>query len=118
MSDSSSGTVGYETSDAEPRLIGALAIGIVVFLVLSPAVLWALLSGSIERPRTLTAFEGIPAPVLQVDPNRDLAETRRDEEKQLTSYGWVDRSHGTVHIPIDRALDLTLKRGLPGWNRR
>jgi hypothetical protein len=118
MSDSSSGAVGYETSDAEPRLIGFLAIGIAVFLVLSPAVLWALLSGSIERPHALTAFEGIPAPVLQVDPNRDLAEMRRDEENRLTSYGWVDRAHGKVHIPIDRALGLTLQRGLPDWNRQ
>jgi len=118
MSDSSSGTVGYETSDAEPRVIAGLAAGIAAFLVLSPALLWALLSGSIERPRGAMTFDGVPEPKLQVDPNRELAEMRRDEQKQLTSYGWVDRSRGTVHMPIDRALDLTLQRGLPDWNRQ
>jgi hypothetical protein len=38
------------------------------------------------------------------------------EEKQrdaLTSYGWIDRQAGVVHIPIDRAIELTLERGLP-----
>jgi hypothetical protein len=118
MSDSSSGMSGYETSDAEPRLIVGLAIGIAAFLVFSPAVLWALLSGSIERPRAVAWIGNVPAPTLQIDPNRDLAEMRRDEQERLTSYGWVDRSRGTVHIPIERALDLTLQRGLPDWNRQ
>jgi len=118
MSDSSSDTVGYEASDAEPRLIAGLAAGIAAFLMITPAVLWAVLSGSIERPRSLGGLEGFPGPTLQVDPNRDLVAMRREEEKRLTGYGWIDRSRGTVHMPIDRAVELTVKRGLPDWNRR
>ena len=31
----------------------------------------------------------------------------------LTTYGWVDKNAGTVRIPIDRAKELLLERGLP-----
>ncbi|MCA1555006.1 MAG: hypothetical protein LC737_11585, partial [Chloroflexi bacterium] len=28
-------------------------------------------------------------------------------------YGWVDQSAGITHIPIERAMELLLERGLP-----
>ena len=31
----------------------------------------------------------------------------------LNGYGWVDKANGVVHIPIERAMQLTLERGLP-----
>jgi hypothetical protein len=31
----------------------------------------------------------------------------------LQGYHWVDQSQGVVQIPIDRAMDLVLQRGLP-----
>ena len=34
------------------------------------------------------------------------------EEQQLQTYGWVNRSGGIVRIPVDRAMDLVLERGL------
>jgi hypothetical protein len=42
-----------------------------------------------------------------------LANLRAAEEADLDSYGWIDRNSGTVHIPIDRAMQLLLQRGLP-----
>ena len=38
---------------------------------------------------------------------------RAHEEDILNSYGWVDRGNNVVRIPIDRAMKLTLERGLP-----
>ena len=35
------------------------------------------------------------------------------EEKELTSYGWVDPKAGIVHIPIDEAIKIVASRGLP-----
>jgi hypothetical protein len=35
------------------------------------------------------------------------------EDRVLTTYAWVDRNAGTVRIPVDRAKDLALERGLP-----
>jgi hypothetical protein len=54
-----------------------------------------------------------PEPRLQTDPREDLSELRAREDAILRSYGWVDRNAGVVRIPIDRAMELTLQRGLP-----
>ena len=32
---------------------------------------------------------------------------------KLTTYGWVDPDTDTVHIPIDRAMELLAEQGLP-----
>jgi hypothetical protein len=42
-----------------------------------------------------------------------LNDVRKREEDTLSTYGWVDQSAGTVHIPIDRAMDLLAQQGLP-----
>jgi hypothetical protein len=34
----------------------------------------------------------------------------RAQRAKLESYGWVDRGKGVVHIPIERAIELTLER--------
>jgi hypothetical protein len=35
-----------------------------------------------------------------------------NQENQLNSYGWVDKKAGVAHIPIERAMELTVQRGL------
>ncbi len=42
-----------------------------------------------------------------------LKDFRAKEEEALHSFGWVDQNAGTVRIPIDRAKELLLQRGLP-----
>lgn len=54
-----------------------------------------------------------PEPRLQTAPVQDLAEVRAAEDDILEGYGWVDREAGTVRIPIERAMDLVVKEGLP-----
>src|SRR5207237_3632089 len=43
----------------------------------------------------------------------DLASFRAEEDKRLGEYGWVNQQAGKVHIPVDRAMDLIAKQGLP-----
>ena len=38
---------------------------------------------------------------------------RAQEEARLNSYGWIDEENGIVHIPIERAMDILAKQGLP-----
>ncbi len=52
-------------------------------------------------------------PRLQPDPPRQKGELRRIEDHLLTTYEWVDKEQGLVRIPIDRAMDLISRRGLP-----
>ena len=54
-----------------------------------------------------------PAPRLEVAPRAALEALRREEDALLRSYGWVDRTQGRARIPIDRALDMIERRGLP-----
>ncbi len=54
-----------------------------------------------------------PEPRIQPDPKLDLWNLRAHEDSVLRSYGWADRQAGTVRIPIDRAMDLLARRGLP-----
>ena len=54
-----------------------------------------------------------PAPRLQVAPLQDLGHYLAGQDRELNSYGWVDRKAGMVRIPIDRAMDRLLQKGLP-----
>jgi hypothetical protein len=54
-----------------------------------------------------------PNPKLEEDERGQLNGIRLNEEQTLYSYGWVDEKAGTVHIPIERAMDLLVQRGLP-----
>ena len=54
-----------------------------------------------------------PSPRLQTQPFKDGYLLKERQDERLDSYGWTDKASGAVHIPIDRAIDLTLERGLP-----
>jgi len=54
-----------------------------------------------------------PQPRVQVRPAIDLEKLRAAEDAQLNSYGWINREAGVARIPIDRAMQLILERGLP-----
>jgi hypothetical protein len=54
-----------------------------------------------------------PSPKLEEDERGQLNGILLSEEKTLYSYGWVDEKAGTVHIPIERAMELLAQRGLP-----
>ena len=38
---------------------------------------------------------------------------RADEDQIINQYAWIDPDKGVVRIPVDRAMDLVLERGLP-----
>lgn len=52
-------------------------------------------------------------PRLQVDDERDLKEMHRQEAPKLEEYNWVNKEQHVVQIPVDRAMELLVKRGLP-----
>jgi hypothetical protein len=58
-------------------------------------------------------FKDNGAPMLETNERGQLRDFLMNEEVQLNSYGWVDEKAGVAHIPIDRAMDLLVQRGLP-----
>ena len=102
--------------------------GLVALLLIgSLAIIWALmvllmrarpLDRTARERSVVTASNQQPlarflAPHLQVDPHQDWVTLRAREDQELNTYGWIDRTAGVVRIPIERAMDLTLQRGLP-----
>lgn len=51
-------------------------------------------------------------PPFATTPVTDMVQMRRNEDKILNHYGWVDREKGVVHIPIETAKRLVIQRGL------
>jgi hypothetical protein len=54
-----------------------------------------------------------PTPNLLTDEPANLKHFRDAEKAALESYGWVDQNAGTVRLPIAKAKELLLERGLP-----
>ena len=52
-------------------------------------------------------------PLLQVDEVGDQKAFREEQDERLNSYGWANKQAGTVRIPIERAMSLLMKKGLP-----
>jgi len=59
------------------------------------------------------AFKDNGAPMLETDERGQFRDFLIHQENQLNSYGWVDEKAGVAHIPIERAMELTVQRGLP-----
>jgi hypothetical protein len=71
-------------------------------------------AGSATSPQTARSAPPRlpPAPGPRTAPRPDLERFRAEKEARLTSYGWVDRKAGRVHIPIEQAMArLVAERG-------
>jgi hypothetical protein len=115
--------VGHETRDISTRVVVIFAIALAAGAVLILVAVWLVFlyfghvaDAAYSREYPL-AHVGAPLPPpeprLQTQPREDLKRLRAAEEEVLHSYGWIDASAGVVHIPIERAMELTLERGLP-----
>lgn len=114
--------VSYEKRDVNPRAI--LWVGVAI--IISAVVIHFAVGGIFDFFSAREAHKGKPpatlvnakrqpppAPRLQTDAPADLQEMRARETTALESYGWVDRQKGIVHIPVERAMELLVERGLP-----
>jgi hypothetical protein len=115
------GSRGYEKSDANPRSLLYVVLVTAGFLILAClSLIWlfdhfektqnpgSFVAAPFAGPRTLP-----PPPRIQPDPGADLQSYREAEQTLLKTYGWVDRQNGVVRMPVDRAMELLLQRGLP-----
>jgi hypothetical protein len=111
---------GYETRDANTG-------GVLNFLVILGAVLaaTALISWGMFRYLAVHDQQDAAAspfadtrplplgPQLQVTPREDWLKYREDQERNLENYSWVNRDTGIVSVPIEQAMEILLKKGLP-----
>jgi hypothetical protein len=57
--------------------------------------------------------KNFPQPQLETDERTELNKIRLGEEDALSTYDYIDKGAGTVRIPIERAMELIVQRGLP-----
>lgn len=111
----------HESSDLSVRGIVFFAIGLVVLGVVVHFVLEQLMEHYARRETTIRASIlpqlarplAIPGPHLQADPAAERIQIQTQQLEQLNGYGWVDRKTGIAHIPINRAMDILARSGLP-----
>ncbi len=114
--------VSYEPSQADLRVVLGflLALGLASVMVL--LVLWGMFGyfrgksaerGPLPNPRMYTSAPSVPQPRLQPNPVADYNLYHLSDQETLNSYGWVDQKAGIARIPINKAMDLLVERGLP-----
>jgi hypothetical protein len=111
---------GYERRDVNIRALLKLGFWMAMLLFITlVGMRWTL--GYFERTSPLgppaspfvSTRELPPSPRLQATPRVELKDYCEAQQREVTTYGWIDRRLGVVRIPIDRAMDLALERGLP-----
>jgi hypothetical protein len=112
-----------EPRDLQPRSLARLGILFVLMLLSVFALADVVQTVATGLPPNLSAqppllsnapeASAVPAPRMQAVPAQDLQQFRAREDAILDGYGWVDQKAGVVRIPIARAMELLLQRGLP-----
>lgn len=54
-----------------------------------------------------------PEPRLEGPPGLELQALRTREDAVLATWGWVDRTKGIAEVPVYRAIEIVLEKGLP-----
>ena len=112
---------GHETRDAGVRpivltgvvlavmivIVGLIVYGTFFYLAKHPA------TGALSNPMSAGDSQIPPEPRIEEHPAIAIQQLHAQEDKTLSTYGWMDKKAGVVRIPIDRAMELQLTRGFP-----
>lgn len=105
----------YEPTDVTFRFLAAGAgVVLVTILLCAVGVMW-LYPTAVQDHRLTSTPPVYPAPRLQTDPAADLQRFTAQELLRLNSVGWLDKSRGIAHIPIDDAMRRVAAQGIADW---
>lgn len=88
-------------------LIGSALITLVIYGIFAPGEI-----GKTPKFPPMSLPPGQPALQNAEAAKKDIEVLRAEERARLTRYGWVSREKQIVHIPIDRAMEMVVQRGL------
>ena len=123
---------GYEHEDLSPTGVIYFMIGLAVVVVVIYFIVFGMYRfldtyekahqpamSPMVTPQADTRFvthentRAFPEPRLEENERTQLRQIIEDQDRKLATYNWVDKNKGMVQIPIDRAMDLLVQRGLP-----
>ena len=113
--------VGHETADVPVR---PLLVALFLLLLVCAGTFWlmrSLFDSFLARklaqeplPHPMAGAQPTPeGPLLQVDSDQELRAYLEAQRDALGRYEWLDRDAGIVRLPVERALELVLREGLP-----
>jgi hypothetical protein len=112
--------LGYERSDVSLPTLVRWIIFLFVFVGFCSLTSWVIYRVFVPEIRDEPMANGqaqvrtVPGdPQIQAAPKRDLREFRLGEERVLNTYGWADKAAGTVHVPVNVAMEMIAQHGLP-----
>ena len=112
---------GYEARDTSAIWV-ALAIALLALLVVVAFLVTRSVVRSLDRrgaatqeePHPMTQFRRPPATaLLQAQPTAEYEAYQARQRELATTYGWIDAEQRIVRLPVERAMELLLERGLP-----
>ncbi|MGB9072074.1 MAG: hypothetical protein WCC22_05345 [Terriglobales bacterium] len=123
---------GFEHEDLSSSGVASFMVGLVVFGLVISLIMFGMyrLLDNYERghqpplspmatpqadTRAVTHenVQPFPQPRLEENERTQLRQFIEDQDRKLATYDWVDKDSGTLRIPIDRAMELIVERGLP-----
>ena len=121
--------VAHEASDVSVRGVSWFGLALFVLIGLVCALMWWMFTRferrekAAEPPPVSRVAEAEPrlppeprlqgVPGHETLPQVDLKNLRQSQDALLSSYGWINQPAGIARIPIDRAKELLLQKGLP-----
>jgi hypothetical protein len=107
----------HERTDINPKYVLYFAVALIIAgLLINIGLLWMFRQLERQqarreiRPSLVQLPAEPPEPRLQISPQGDLEELRRQEDEILSTYRWIDRDKGMVRIPINRAMEIFIER--------
>ena len=112
---------GYETQDADARGVFHFLVILGIVLGVTALACWGMFryfkAHAVEGAASESPFADtrqVPlGPQLQVNPRQDWVNYREEQRKSLETYQWENRSAGIVRVPIEKAMELLVKKGVP-----
>jgi hypothetical protein len=119
--NASASSPGYETRDANAGAVFKFLVALGIVLVVTGLACYGLFryfsAHEVDEAASESPFaetRQLPlGPQLQVNPREDWLKFREEQQKSLETLAWENRAAGTVHVPIEEAMDLLVKKGVP-----
>lgn len=116
---------GHAKSEDEIAYGKVIIVGVVSLAIFALSVVWAsvILSKETKKVEDATGASHRPPRVEQeeigiVDQvpfavDRRLERWRREHDARLNGFGWIDRTKGVAHVPIERAMESIAGGAMP-----
>lgn len=111
----------HETKDMSVKLVIWFGLALTATLIGSHFLLKEVFAGfsgwaaRMDKPHPPLRMDRVvpPEPRLEEKPMGDLEGLRREEDRRLETYGWIDRNRKILRIPIEHAMDRLIQKGVP-----